>query len=446
MLAFSAFVSAVVIALFKLSSNAALAQEGQCGSIGLAVGSYTDIVWLNPPPIGEGVSFLTLNLCRNNGALSGSLVENYIVPKSQTGINPEFCDHYDDNIIVCISNDKPASAAMIDVSKGPASDGSNVQKIELPGIDRPVHVATLSNGIVASASYGPSTFATFDPSKEGNPVIQVVEKPTELATMELGNPPFRQEKPHPHQILETEDGHILIPDLGTDSVYRYSVSADGALTEAGLTKTANGAGPRHAALGVNGKAYVVGELDLTLIEIGPQCSDGAEGGASGVCKVVSLPQVNEATGSNFTSAAGIRVSEDKKYVYVSVRTEQDLNEPGAIVAHALGGDGSLGQSVGFWPTGGPKPRDFNLIKVPGVDGEVIVVGNRKNNAVDVFEKDYGTGFMGAKIASLPVGTPTSILPLKMLPVSPEPMPATDVNATEPAMNGTFVEENDSAEE
>lgn len=427
----TSFIEAAFVLFRCLSNNLAAALEERCGSVGLAIGSYSDVSWIDPPPTGEGVSILTMTLCRSNTGLTGSLIQNYIVPISETGQNPEFCDHYDDNLIVCISNADPGAAALIDVSQWHSLDGSNDEEVELPGVVQPVHVAVLSNGVVASANYAGSSVATFDPSNTENAVIQVVEKPVELATGDAGNA-GRQEAPHPHQILETEDGHILVPDLGTDSVYRYSVSVQGALTDAGLTKVSAGTGPRHAALGVNGKAYVVGELTLTLIEIGPQCIEGAEGGAAGVCKVVELPKVND-EGIAFDSAAAVRVSEDKKYVYVSLRMAEDSTEPGAIVAHALGGDGNLGQFIGKWSTGGPKPRDFNLVKVPGVEGEVFVIGNRKDDAVEVFEKDTKTGFMGDKIASLFVDSPTCILPLKVMP--PEP-------ANEPVAQNTSFEEED----
>lgn len=405
--------------------------EPGCGRIGLAVGSYSNIPWIEPPPTGEGVSILTLTVCNGtNGTTTGSLQENYVIPASQTGENAEYCDNYDESLIICISSaaEGDGTAAVLDISAGPTSDGSNTETVALPGVRQPVHVAVLSSGIVATANYDGNSFGTFDPGLEGGAVIQTVTVPEGNASADAGDP-GRQEAPHPHQILEIEDGTLLICDLGTDSVYRYRVSPDGALTAAGFTKVAAGSGPRHAAKGPNGKVYVVAELTVQLLELGSNCTEGSQGGAAGVCNTVDLPK--SAGASNFTSGAAVRVSEDNKYVYVSLRAEEDSTSPGAIVGYEIGADGAIGELVGTWVTGGPKPRDFNLVKVPGIAGELIVVGNRKADAVEVFERNVATGVMGEMIASLPVASPTSILALTA-EVGAVAGAATATNASEPA--------------
>ena len=86
----------------------------------------------------------------------------------------------------------------------------------------------------------------------------------------------RQAGPHPHMVLfyppevtgQGPRGDVLVPDLGSDAVLTYSLSADGKLVEKeGLRfRTAPGAGPRHLRFHPNGRhLFVVNELDSTLM-------------------------------------------------------------------------------------------------------------------------------------------------------------------------------------
>ena len=123
-------------------------------------------------------------------------------------------------------------------------------------------------------------------------------------------------------VLEVAPGEILVPDLGSDVVWQYTVAQDAALTEVGATTLPSGSGPRHAALGKGGKVYVVAELSLQVMELGSDCAEGAEGAARGVCRTADIPSTaaGGAGNSTFTSAAAIRVSRDQKFLYVSLRT------------------------------------------------------------------------------------------------------------------------------
>lgn len=75
----------------------------------------------------------------------------------------------------------------------------------------------------------------------------------------------RQEGPHAHFVW-AEESQVLVADLGTDAVRRYSVGDDGVLVAAGLAaELPPGTGPRHLALSPDGRfCFVVGELDVTL--------------------------------------------------------------------------------------------------------------------------------------------------------------------------------------
>lgn len=75
----------------------------------------------------------------------------------------------------------------------------------------------------------------------------------------------RQEGPHAHfSALSPCGGYVLVCDLGTDQIRRYSIGADGLLADPGIAATLPaGAGPRHLAARGD-LLYVVCELDHHL--------------------------------------------------------------------------------------------------------------------------------------------------------------------------------------
>lgn len=77
-----------------------------------------------------------------------------------------------------------------------------------------------------------------------------------------GPNPDRQASPHPHEILEHGD-EILVPDLGSDKVWRLTHTSDGGYEVAGFVQQALGSGPRHGAI-VDGDLYILHELDNSL--------------------------------------------------------------------------------------------------------------------------------------------------------------------------------------
>jgi 6-phosphogluconolactonase (cycloisomerase 2 family) len=380
------------------------AAAGNCGSTLLAIGSFTTVD-MEPALPGEGVTLLNLTLCSDStGELSSTLIEDRLIPVNLTGENPGYCDEYAANKIICCGGvDTNGTATMLTLTEPTAT----AQMFNL-GTSKLTHCTTLYNGKVAAASYGGSTFLTFDPiSGPRNAPLSGVKLPAEIATMAAGDAE-RQKAPHPHQVLEVADGELLIPDLGSDAVYHYNVSQNGTLVWAGATTVPPGSGPRHGAAGPGGKVYVVAELALQLIELGSGCTLGAEGAARGVCstKNVTATFLN----STFTSGAAVRVSRDQKFVYMSLREEEGTPDLGGIVGFPLTANGSLGESIGTWSSGGQHPRDFNLVEIPGFK-EVFVIANLRSNSVLVFDRDAGTGVLGKQLASAVVNSPVSVLPI-----------------------------------
>lgn len=62
-----------------------------------------------------------------------------------------------------------------------------------------------------------------------------------------GKNPERQEKPHPHQVVVYDD-EVLVPDLGTDQVWRLLKDAEGRWNIQGSVAGEPGAGMRHVVV------------------------------------------------------------------------------------------------------------------------------------------------------------------------------------------------------
>lgn len=324
LLSYHALVAAQAPTAAPVAASAPTAAgDGECGTVLLAVGSYNDISWIEPPVSGEGVSIMSLMLCGTAVAPTATLETELLIGVADAGSNPGFCDQLDATTIMCANEVPEGSVAMLDLTSAtpPTLFPLNTAN--------PVYVELLSSGMVATANYGGSSFTIFDPTKDpSSAVIETVEVPLENATMALGNVD-RQEAPHPHMATEVTDGEILVADLGTDAVYQYAVSPDGMLTWQGATNLTAGDGPRHVAVGKMGKVYVIAELSRKILELDNTCDTGALGAARGVCAEKVIPEPEDRT--VYLTGSALRVSKDQEFVYASLRREETLGDRKSVV-------------------------------------------------------------------------------------------------------------------
>lgn len=181
----------------------------------------------------------------------------------------------------------------------------------------------------------------------------------------------RQEGPHAHMVVtdpEAGRGHVLVADLGTDTVYRYVLDeSSGKLSLADEIRVPAGAGPRH--LVVSGRyAYVVNELDSTVSVV-----DLDE--PTVVANVATYP--GDDRGSSQPSA--IRLSRDGRFLYVANR--------GLDQVAVLAVDGAEVQLVTTVACGGTHPRD--LVMEPA--GQFMFVANQYSDTIVPFRVDPATG-------------------------------------------------------
>lgn len=165
----------------------------------------------------------------------------------------------------------------------------------------------------------------------------------------------RQEAPHTHCVIPSPCGkYILCTDLGTDTLYIY----DRALNLKGTAKVPEGYGIRHIVFSKDGKyIYAVNELVPSVSVFEWQNAKAI------YVNTVKLTETESAT------AAAIRLSNDGKSLYCSVRGENAL--------YVFGTDS--GEVIQKCSCGGDSPRDFNII-----DDKFLVCCNENSDNVTVF--------------------------------------------------------------
>lgn len=186
----------------------------------------------------------------------------------------------------------------------------------------------------------------------------------------------RQEKSHIHCIANSPDGkYLFVTDLGADRIYSYPILKDkleapflGEATETVLTP---GSGPRHLIFNKAGdKVYLINELSGNVTVF-----DHDKGHLTEIESI--LADTCHAAGS-----AGILLSPDEKFLYVSTRLEGD-----GIVIFKVASDGCL-TKVGYQATA-RHPRNFNITP----DGNLLLVGSKDEACIQIFERNKETGLL-----------------------------------------------------
>lgn len=219
------------------------------------------------------------------------------------------------------------------------------------------------------------------------------------------NPTNRQRAPHPHMVLPYQES-VLVPDLGTDRIFMLNIDPNGRLKHSKTLKVQPGDGPRHAAVHSNDALiYVVNGLSRTLLVIrGPTKQDSKMEIESRYQSLDTDP-----TGT----AAAIRLSEDNRFLYASVRLDtQEERRNGIIVSFMQYVDGRIGKRIGEWSSRGVHPRYFIIVEmlwIKGNCGSFISVANLVSDKVVLLGRDVRSGMVSGSALRIPVRTPTLIL-------------------------------------
>lgn len=195
----------------------------------------------------------------------------------------------------------------------------------------------------------------------------------------------RQEGPHAHSVIVTQDSQfVIIADLGIDElvVYRFDSQNGKFIPHAGV-RMPPGSGPRHMAFHPTGSwLYVANEMASTVTVFE---HDPARGNLSQKATYSTLP-----AGAPESYVADIHLTPSGQRLYVSNRGHN------SIATFVVDHDGAL-ELHGHSACGGIWPRNFAL----SPSSCFMLVANQHSNEVCVLPVNT-TGDLELSLASTPV--------------------------------------------
>ncbi len=211
----------------------------------------------------------------------------------------------------------------------------------------------------------------------------------------------RQDKPEPHStaIDPISRRYVVATDVGADRMFIYRFDpATRALTPAQIPFEAvpPGSAPRHLTFSPDGKyVYVVTEITA---EIRVYRWDANGGRLQSIQAFSAYPA--DYAGTVHRSAAEITISRDGKFVYASVRGDQD-----SLVVYAVNPqDGKLTE-IQRLPSGGKSPRSFDFDPT----GRWMLVMNDLSSSVNVFRVDPAAGKLSPTNSTLKIPNAATVV-------------------------------------
>ncbi|GFE92453.1 lactonase family protein [Acetobacter persici] len=198
---------------------------------------------------------------------------------------------------------------------------------------------------------------------------------------------------HPHMIKTDPSGRfVLVMDAGLDRVYVWTINLQtGKLSPAAVpfTTMTPGSAPRHYVFGSGGKKlYLLCEQDSKVVvaDFDPQTGK------------ISPQQTVSSVTAHFrgsTLAAGILLSPDERFLYVSNRLGDSL------AVFQVAKDGSLTLVDEIW-----THADYGRSLMFDPSGSYLYVANQRSDSITSFRVDKTTGKISFTWDFTPVGSPT----------------------------------------
>lgn len=386
----------VIVLFFSVCVSGALSNCSR--QINLAVGSYTGQPWL-PTSAGNGVSLFKY--------YDDSIALSSVLAPSVVSSNPSYLAVDEDSIYAANENPHGTVSRVLSMPQPPFVSRVTV----MTNGSAPTHIIKLSQNIIAVANFGGevSTLRSYG----GNlTLLDSYKIPASFASARrtplLSEDYWQFEEPHPHMVLPYQNG-LLVPDLGSDMLWFFNVSFHtGKLSVSSRIEFEAGDGPRHAALHPRSDTiYVLNEISLSIATVrNNKCGPGLA-----ICNRRNLFPYSV---KKDVSAAAIRVSDNGRFLYASVRfPDSDL---GRIVGYRLDSKtGEIQAQIGVWSSFGVHPRDLYIIEKVSYRQScvsLVAIVNRDTDNLVLVERDRGSGMLRRNPAfSVNVTTPTSVIQL-----------------------------------
>lgn len=195
---------------------------------------------------------------------------------------------------------------------------------------------------------------------------------------------------HIHCIELSEDKSTLfLTDLGDEKLYAYNIFYEDGLFALNFLSSFEfciGSGPRHFAVD-GSNLYLVTENSCELYHFAFSRVDGFS-----LIKCCSILPKDKSFSPNYTGCS-IRLSDDKKFIYVSVR--------GLDVINVFSTDFEIVQSISCY---GKNPRDLFLID------NFLLCANQLSDSITSFGIDKKTGNLSYN-SLYKIGSPACIIKL-----------------------------------
>jgi 6-phosphogluconolactonase len=241
------------------------------------------------------------------------------------------------------------------------------------------------------ANYGGGSVATFRLESDGTLGEAACVHRQAGSSIDI----HRQNSSHAHGVfVAPANQYVVVPDLGADLIYVYSLDANSAKLQPFCPATIPveaGTGPRHFAFHpCGGFGYVIGELNSSIV--GFRCSlDGAS-----IRSFMNAPTTaREFYGENIASE--IAIDRGGRFLYCSNRGADDIG----VFAIGLDGELSPRQRIG---SGGRTPRHFALDPTE----RFILVANQDSDNVAVFSRNRATGLLNDTGRRMQVSQPACL--------------------------------------
>ena len=276
--------------------------------------------------------------------------------------NPSFLALGEGNRVYAVS-EMPDSTAAVYAWRylGNAFEFLNKEATGLPwhGED-PCYVAVREN-LLAVANYSGGTLGVYKLKGDGS-----ISPLDSLLYSGTGGPDMsRQDRPHVHCALFAPDGRLLFTEFSADAIGILDLTRDGVKNYRVAARLPADFGPRHLLL-EGDRLYCIGEL-------------------SGDIAVYSYPdmsllQLVKADEANARGAADIHLSPDGKFLYASLRLQND-----GLAIFSVAGDGTLTR-VGYQHSG-PHPRNFTVLE------KWVLVACRDSDEIEIYRRNKKTGLL-----------------------------------------------------
>jgi 6-phosphogluconolactonase (cycloisomerase 2 family) len=276
--------------------------------------------------------------------------------------NPSYLA-YSGGMVYAVS-EMPDSTASVYAWRGTEQVGVQLTGMPAGGED-PCYVS-VGDGMLAVANYSGGTLALYRLLPDGG----IAPLDSLLRSCAGGPDLSRQADPHVHCAVFTPDGkHLLFSEFSADRIGIVDIDGQNVSGYRCAAQLHPDYGPRHLLFDASGKhLYVIGELsgDVSVFDYG----DG----------VLTWKQDIRADRVDARGAADIHLSPDGKYLYASLRLQND-----GIAAFKVADDGTL-TDIGYQNTG-KHPRNFNVTP----DGRFVFVACRDEDAIEVYRRNARSG-------------------------------------------------------